>query len=160
MEERQSIKCPVRFSDRQEIRGILKYKVYRHKGDQKELIEEFCDDNLIVNGARNQMARLIAGNVSNRSINRIALGTNGTAPDVADTAITNQFAKAVSAFSYPSMGQVQIDWELLVTENNGMAILEFGLLCADNTLFSRRIRNNPIHKESDISLEGQWTIIF
>ena len=160
MDERQSMKCPIRFTDRQEIRGILEYKVYRHKGDEKELIEEFRDDNLIVNGARDQMARLIAGNVANRSINRIALGTSGTAPDVADTAITNQFAKPVNGFSYPSMGQVQIDWELLVTENNGMAILEFGLLCADNTLYSRRIRNNPIHKESDISLEGQWTIIF
>jgi hypothetical protein len=54
------------------------------------------------------------------------------------------------------------------TEANGMAILEFGLMSDDGTLFSRRIRedengtpvNKPINKESDISIIGQWIIIF
>ena len=138
-----------------EIRGIFTLKIYK----SGVLIEETTEENLIVNGARDQVARLIAGNVTNRSINRIAFGTNGTAPDVANTAITQQFARPVSGFSYPAMGQVQIDWELPVTENNGMAIMEFGLLTADNTLFARRTRNNPIYKEPDISIEGHWTIV-
>ena len=138
-----------------EIRGIFTLKIYK----SGVLVEETTEENLIVNGARDQVARLIAGNVTNRSINRIAFGTNGTAPDVANTAITQQFARPVSGFSYPAMGQVQIDWELPVTENNGMAIMEFGLLTADNTLFARRTRNNPIYKEPDISIEGHWTIV-
>jgi hypothetical protein len=160
MEERQSMNCPVRFQDRQEMRGILTYKVYHHQGEFKELIEEFEDKNLIVNGARNQMARLIAGNFTNRNITKISFGTNGAAPTVADTTITNAFTKNVTGFTYPEMGQVTISWNLLTSEDNGQAIMEFGLVCADNTLFSRRIRTNPIYKESDISIEGQWTIIF
>jgi hypothetical protein len=47
-----------------------------------------------------------------------------------------------------------------VSEANGMAIREFGLLTANGTLFARRIRANPIYKESDISIEGEWIIIF
>ena len=160
MDEIQAMKSPVRLEDRQELRGILEYKVYRHRGDAKKLIDEFMEENLIVNGARNQMARLIAGSFTNRNINRISFGTNGTAPVVENTVITGAFTKAVAGFTYPAMGQVTIAWNLLTTENNGMAIREFGLICADNTLFSRRVRANPIHKESDISIEGQWTIIF
>ena len=137
------------------LKGILTIKVFK-KG---VLIQEIVENNLIVNGARNQVARLIAGNVTGRSINRIAFGTNGADPEATDTAITNQFARAVKGFSYPAMGQVQIDWDLPVTENNGMAIMEFGLLTTDNTLFARRVRQDPIFKEADISLEGYWVII-
>ena len=137
------------------MKGIFTIKVYK----KDVLIEEYTENNLIVNGARDQVARLIAGNVSGRSIEKIAFGTNGTAPDVADTAITQQFARTVNGFSYPAMGQVQIDWELPTTENNGMAIREFGLLTADGTLFARRTRQNPIYKESDISIAGHWTIV-
>jgi hypothetical protein len=59
---RQNINSSMRLQDRQELRGILEYKVYRHRGNNvKELVEESRRENLIVNGARNQMARLIAG---------------------------------------------------------------------------------------------------
>jgi hypothetical protein len=146
----------VKAMDKFPLRGIFVVKVYR----QDILIEEYRDDNMIVNGARVQAARLVAGDVTGRSIAKIAFGTNETAPTEADAVITNQFAKPVTGFEYPGMGQVQVDWELLVTENNGMAIMEFGLLTTDGTLFARKTRNNPINKESDISIEGHWTIIF
>jgi hypothetical protein len=160
MQERQGMKSLVRFDDRQDMRGVLQYRVYRHRGGVRELIEEFKDENLIVNGARNQMARLIAGDFTDRNVEKISFGTNGTEPAVEDTLITNAFTKDIEGFAYPAMGQVTFKWELLTSENNGMAIMEFGLVCADNTLFSRRVRVNPIYKESDISIEGQWTIIF
>jgi len=143
------------YVDNFAMKGILAIRVYR-KG---VLVDERVENNLIVNGARDQIARLIAGNVGGRSIERIAFGTNGSAPDVADAVITQQFARPVNGFSYPAMGQVQIDWELPTTENNGMAIREFGLLTADGTLFARRTRQNPIYKESDISIAGHWTIV-
>lgn len=145
----------IELVDKVAIKGVLCIKVFK-KG---VLVEEIIENNLIVNGARDQVARLIAGNVTGRSINRIAFGTSGVEPDAADTIITKQFVRAVKGFSYPAMGQVQIDWDLPVTENNGMAILEFGLLTVDGTLFARRTRENPIFKEPDISLEGYWTIV-
>jgi hypothetical protein len=45
-------------------------------------------------------------------------------------------------------------------EDNGQAIMELGLMCADDALFSRRVRTNPIHKADDISIEGHWIISF
>jgi len=138
------------------LEGIFRLKVYR----SGVLVEEHEDSNLIVNEARIQMACLVAGEGAGRHIAGIAFGTNGTLPNAADKTITNQYARPVEGFSYPAMGQVQFDWQLPVTENNGLAILEFGLLTEDGTLFARRVRSVPINKEADISLEGQWVIIF
>jgi hypothetical protein len=144
------------FVEKTPLRGTLRYTIFKN-GVPIERIE---DSNLIVNGARLQMAHLIAGDVAQRSINRISVGTNGTAPTVSDTAITGAFTKAVDGFTCPANGQVQVNWKLLVSEANDMAIKEFGLLTANGTLFARRIRANPIYKESDISIEGEWIIIF
>jgi hypothetical protein len=138
------------------VRGIFGLKVLKNG----VLIEHSREENLIVDGARVQMARLIGGDGTNRQITKIALGTNGTAPEVTDTEITNAFEKAVSGHAYPEAGQVQFSWNIATSEDNGQAILEFGLLCADGTLFARRTRTNPIYKESDIALQGTWTIIF
>ena len=144
------------FIEQAAFRGRLCYTVFKSGVP----IEKNEDNNLIVNGARLQMAHLIAGDVTQRSINRISLGTNGAAPTVSDTQITDAFTKAVSGFEYPANGQVKINWTLLTSEANGKAIREFGLLTTNGSLFARRIRENPIYKESDISIEGEWIIIF
>jgi hypothetical protein len=145
-----------KFVETVPFRGIFNAKVF----SSGKLIDNILEENLIVNGARLQMARLVAGEVTGRNITEIAFGTSGTNPDKSDTVITNQFVKPVLGFSYPESGNVQIGWNLLVTENNGMAIMEFGLLTADGTLFARKTRVSPIYKASDISIEGHWTIIF
>jgi hypothetical protein len=81
-------------------------------------------------------------------------------PTVDDTQITDAFTKAVGGFEYPMNGQVKIKWTLLTSEANGKAIREFRLLRANGALLARRVRENPIYKESDISIEGEWIIIF
>jgi hypothetical protein len=144
------------FSEKIPMQGIFELEVFQ----AGKLIEKVFEENLIVNGGKMQMARLVAGNVEGRSIHKIAFGTSGANSEVGDTLITNQWEKPISGFIYPANGRVQFDWELLVTENNGMEILEFGLLTADGTLFARRNRTNPVYKDSDISFEGHWTIIF
>ena len=138
------------------IRGIFE-RLVKQKGI---IIARYCDDNLIVNGARNQAARLFAGDGIHRTIAKIAFGTNGTDPIVSDTAITNAFVKDVAGFEFPDMGQIQTNWILHTNENNGMAIMEFGLLSVDGTLLCRKVRTKPINKEADISIEGSWTWIF
>jgi hypothetical protein len=138
------------------MRGEFSIKIYRCG----ILIEEYRDDNLIVNGARIVMAHLASGDGSGKPINRIAFGTNGAVPSPSNTVITSPFIKAVTGFSYPASGQIQIDWKLMVGEANGKAIMEFGLLCSDGTLFARKNRSKAIEKDSDISLEGQWIITF
>jgi len=145
-----------KFVDKVPLRGTFGMKVYK----SGKLIEEILEENLIVNVARYQMAHLVAGEVAGRNIAKIAFGTSNAEPDAADTTIAEQWAKPISGFTYPENGKVQFNWELLTSENNGMAILEFGLLTADGHLFARRIRANPLHKASDISIEGNWTLIF
>jgi hypothetical protein len=138
------------------MRGEFRLWVYR----RGILIEEYEDNNLIVNGALTAMAYLVSGGGTEKLINRIAFGTNGNAPSTSDTTITSAYNKAVSSFTYPAAGQVEINWNLLVGEANGKAIMEFGLLCTDGTLFARKNRVKAIEKDSDISLEGKWLLIF
>ena len=138
------------------LRGIFRLKVFR----SGRLVEEIEEENLIVAGAGEQLAHLLAGDVKGRSISKIAFGTNGNNAHMSDTAITNQWSKLIAGYSYNGDGEVTFNWDLGVTENNGMAIIEFGLLTVDGTLFARRVRIKPIHKESDVSIEGQWKIIF
>jgi hypothetical protein len=122
--------------------------------------EEVHDHNLIVNGARIAAAHFFAGDTSGRPIQKIGFGTNGTDPTDTDTTLVSPYMKNVDGFEYPGMGQVQTNWHLSIAEDNGQAIMEFGLIGADGTLLARKVRVNPIHKASDISLEGRWTIVF
>ena len=162
MEEVNGMSSGLRFIDdipkQKPMKGILQYQVFKNG----VLIETVRDENLILNGARDQMARLIAGDFAGRNITKITLGVSGTAPEVTDETLTGAFEKNIDGYSFPAMGQAQFDWSLMTSEANGKAILEFGLITADGTLFSRRIRENgkPINKESDISIVGQWIIIF
>jgi hypothetical protein len=153
-------KTKIGIVDQQALKGILHYKVYKHVNGEKQLVEEVKDSNLIVNLAREQMARLITGDVTGRAITKIGFGVDGTDPNVNDKLLTNPFMKNVNGYEYPEMGQAQINWSLTMSEGNGKAIKEFGMFVQNGALFARRVRSSPINKESDISLEGTWTIIF
>jgi hypothetical protein len=106
------------------------------------------------------MAHLVAGDVEGRSINRIALGTNDDVALLADTDIADAFIKEIDGFEYPAIDRVKINWKILQGEANGMAIREFGLLTENGALFARRVRDKPLNKEVDISIEGEWIVIF
>lgn len=145
----------MRFSETERLRGIFQLRVIR----SGQVIEEYLDENLIVNVAKDALARLIGGDGAGKTITKIGFGTSGAGPFPADTALTAAFVKTLSGHSYPVTGQVKFDWSLGTTEGNGLAIKEFGLICSDNTLFARKTRGS-IEKADDISLEGSWTIIF
>lgn len=137
-------------------RGIFTLLVWRHG----KLVEEYVDDNLVVDLAKEQMAHLIAGDTTDRFISQIAFGTNGTAPAPGNTAITDPYVKAIGAASYPTDHSVQFAFSLDSGEANGKAIIEFGLLTGAGALFARKVRAGAIYKESDLSLTGTWRIIF
>jgi hypothetical protein len=157
MKEKKKMGAGLRFTEHRPMKGTLCYKIFKNG----VLIEESEEHNLIVNNARLLMAHFIAGD-SEDHITKIAFGTNGTAPALADSVITAPFVKEIDGHSFPETGQVQFDWSLETTEANGKAILEFGLVTEGGTLFSRRVRESgtPINKAEDISIEGQWIIIF
>jgi hypothetical protein len=144
------------FEDRMSIRGVFRMRKY-YRGI---LVEDYADSNLIVNGAKEVASQLIAGEGSGRYIAKIAFGTNGNIAVPDDTAITSPFTKNLAGFSYPAPGQAQFSWNLLGTEANGMDIFEFGLVCADGTLYARKVRSKVFSKDSDFALEGEWIILF
>lgn len=146
----------IQFLERAAMRGVFTMRVYRNG----KLIEHYRDDNLIVNGAKQVVSQLIAGAGAGRHIAKIAFGTNSAVAAPGNTAITSPFTKNLAGVSYPASGQVQFNWNLLTTEANGKDIFEFGLLCADGTLYARKVRNKALSKDSDFALEGEWIIIF
>lgn len=123
------------------------------------VIEYYLDENLVVNTGRTAVMLLLGGAPSGKQLTKISVGTNGTAPNGSDTAITGAFTKNLGTVSYPTISSVRFDWNLGAGEANGILIKEFGLLCADNTLFARKVREG-INKNSDIILNGNWTISF
>lgn len=143
------------LSDTQPLAGEFRLAIYR----AGQLVEEFVEPNLIVNGAKDQLARLAGGAGAGRHITHIGFGIGTTAAAPANAGLSGAFWKPVTLVSYPATGRVAFDWTLSTAEANGMAITEFGLRCADGTLFARKVRA-AIHKSDDLSLTGTWTIIF
>ncbi|WP_429884767.1 hypothetical protein [Geoalkalibacter halelectricus] len=136
-------------------RGALHVQVFR----RGVLIDEWEDANLIVNVAKTTLAQLIGGAGAGKTVTKIGFGTAGGGPSPDDTALSSAYQKNLGAVSYPAAGQVRFSWTLATSEANGKAIREFGLICSDGSLFSRKVRG-VIEKENDISLSGTWTITF
>lgn len=138
-------------------RGELYYEVRR----AGKLIEVVRERNLIVDNSKTIHAKLLGGTSLNQTVTQFGVGTSGTAPVGGNTALTAPFLKAIDGSpTFPATGQVQFAFSLATTEANGLAIMEFGLLTANNTLYARRVRATALNKASDISLAGLWLITF
>lgn len=149
----------MRLNDPIPVQGVLAYRV-RRRG---VVVEVVLEDNMVMNLPRITLAQLMAGDgPAPAAINRIGFGTDGTASDGDELVLTTPFIKALGGHSYPAgtVGKVEFAWSLGPTEANGTAIREFGLICTDDTLFSRRTRAGAIEKDQDVDLEGTWTILF
>lgn len=136
--------------------GVLELRAFR----RGQLIDGWSDDNLVVDNYKITHARMLGGDTVNRSVTKISVGTNGTAPVAGNTVITAPFTKALSSVVYPASNQVRFSFSIGTGEANGMAIMEFGLLTAGDLLYARKTRSAALNKESDISLTGTWTITF
>lgn len=135
--------------------GVLRMDVLKHG----QLVERIVEDNLVVDGAKSILAALLGGAVTGKSVTKIGFGTNGAAPTGSNTALTSAFVKNLGSPTYPT-GTVVFPFTLATSEANGLAIIEFGLLTTDGTLFSRRVRGAAINKDNTISFSGSWTITF
>lgn len=136
--------------------GIFTLEIRRHG----VLIERYEDSNLVVDLSKQQLARLIGGDVTNRSITKIGFGTSGTAPAAGNTSLTDAYVKLLGDVTYPATNSVQYAFTLGASEANGKSIQEFGLFTAGDVLFARKTRAGAIVKDSDLSLSGTWRINF
>lgn len=135
--------------------GLLTLRIYR----RGELLEEE-GHNLVVDNYKQIHARMLGGDVTNRSIVKIGFGISSAAPAPGNTSLTSAFVKAVDSVSYPASNRVQFNFSLGTDEANGKAIMEFGLLTGSDLLYARKTRSSALNKESDISLTGSWRIDF
>lgn len=136
--------------------GLFRLEIFR----QGKLSDVFEERNLIVDGSKLAHARLLGGDVANRSIGKIGFGTSGTAPAAGNTGLTGAFVKNIDSVAYPATNQVQFNISLAAGEGNGLSVMEFGLFTVGGSLYARKVRAVPLNKESDISLSGSWTITF
>lgn len=125
-----------------------------------QLIEVVDEKNLIVDNSKQLLASLLGGTTANKFITKVGFGTNSAAALPGNTALTGPVYKNVSSVTFPTPGQVRFNFALTSAEGNGTSIIEFGLLTADNNLFSRRVRSSPIVKDNTLSFTGSWTITF
>jgi hypothetical protein len=122
-----------------------------------ETIQRMSDDNLIVLTGIINVAKLLGGETSGKSINKVGFGegTIPTAPN--DSSLVNGFFKNIDSVTYPSGNKVQFTFSLAAGEANGLKITELGLFNSDLVMFSRKTRPE-ILKTSAIILTGIWTI--
>lgn len=139
------------------IKGEFFQRIYKIVSGEKILIEKYEDKNLVVNLGKQKICKLIANDGVNNYVNSISFGTSIVNPTIADISITDPFNKGFTGYTYETDTSVTFEWELLTTEANGKSITEYGLICADSTLFSRKVRGS-IEKESDIYIDGSWKI--
>lgn len=138
------------------LRGVFSMRVLDKSG---AVINTYEDHNMIVNSARVAMSMLVSEGNNDKIITTFAVGTNNETATPTDTTLSQIYTNTLLGHSFPEDGTVRFDWKLGYDEANDMNITEFGLICADGSLFTRKVRS-PIYKASDISFEGEWYIIF
>ena len=121
------------------------------------LLEKYDNPNKVVTLGHTNVAKLLGGDLTGLAITKIAFGTNGTAPELSDTALTGSYSKAIDSVTYPTSNSVRFNWDLDAGEGNGMTIQELGLLTSTNVLFARKVRSGIV-KTSAVRLVGSWTI--
>lgn len=145
----------------QKTRGEFHIEI-RRKG---KLVDEFHDHNLVVNTGRCRLAELAAGK-SGKYITQIGVGSGDSVEDEADTELQDQQLFDLTAASVDGR-DAKFEFVIGEDEANGLDIREFGLFCADGTMFSHRVRRNEetgkvsvIGKDVDIELRGYWILHF
>ncbi|MCC5911310.1 MAG: hypothetical protein JJT76_12815 [Clostridiaceae bacterium] len=136
------------------IKGRLSLKIKK----RGQVIEEWEDDNVVVDIPRAEIAKRLAGvDIQVLPITQIAIGTNATAEDQSNESITNAFIKPVVSVTNPLPTITEVQFLIETEEAVGMEICEFGLIRSDGSLFARRTRG-VIEKDNELEIEGVWTV--
>lgn len=152
----------LKFEDTpQVVRGDFHLQIFR-KGKP---IENIDDHNLVVYSGRERLAQLLSGN-STHAVTHVGVGSGAADELDTDTELMDQQLFPLTSRTVEGR-DARFDFLIGENEANGLAIREFGLFCADGTMFSHRVRRRKdtgaasvIEKEDDISIAGYWLIHF
>jgi hypothetical protein len=127
--------------------------------------------NLIVTGGRANLAALLAGTTGLHVIN-VGIGSGNTAAVAADTALTEpvltnvteirvgESLEAEDGTTFDDPRIVQFHFNFGTDTAVGKAVWEYGLICADGSLFSRIVRPTVFNKTDLDRIIGYWQIQF
>ena len=134
-------------------------EVYIEIRRRGKLVGTWHDQNMVMLQGKANIAKLFAGETGFHATH-VGFGTNPEAasPDNAD--LENKVVKEISEKEYHTPTAVRCHFELEEDDAVGMNIREFGLFCADGTLFSRRTRPEGLQKTDQESIRGYWQIRF
>lgn len=123
----------------------------------------FEKKNLIVNGGKTIMAKLLGGDASYKNlehITKIAFGSSNTAVSATQTAlVAQQFEKAASV-SYPVFNQVKFSTTMEDGEGGSYTYQELGLKSSATGILFSRLVISPITKSALYKIQVDWTISF
>lgn len=151
----------------QEMSGQLHFNVYRCG----KLYACETITNLIVTQGRNNLAKLLGGQTG-MHVTHVGIGTGIDMAVSTDTALTGATKvpitetrvgsnlMAADKTTFDDARIVQFHFRIGLEIGNGMAIGEYGLYCANNTLFSHIVRSSVFTKTPIDAIEGYWQIQF
>jgi hypothetical protein len=153
-----------------EMKGSLVLKVIRDNEIEGVWSERERFDNLIVTSGRTNLAKLLAGKTG-MHVSKVGVGSGKLTPGTTDTGLTNPSVVSVfearigvglekegGVFNDPRVVQFHFRFEKAVAV--GKEIWEYGLICDDNTLFSRITRPTSFIKTDIDVIVGFWQIQF
>ncbi|MBR1728036.1 MAG: hypothetical protein IJ728_00700 [Selenomonadaceae bacterium] len=150
--------------DTKKITGEFHLAIYK----ASKLINEYNDHNLVVNDGRRRLAQLAAG-LSNSAIKYLGVGSGSDEESPTDFCLQEQVLIPLTTATVNDR-DARFDFIVDRQHANNLTIREFGLFCADGTMFSHRVRFKElsdgarkvlqIDKEDDIVINGYWIIHF
>jgi hypothetical protein len=132
------------------IQGVLRLDFYKNG----KHIHTDKGYNLIVDTGYHALLSALSGN-SDKQIAKVQCGSNGNDPAPTDTVITDSVDLPITSFEVAGKSLI-LTFELDENHANGDTIAEFGTICGDGTLFSRK-NYKPFLKTPDLSIIGTWT---
>jgi hypothetical protein len=148
----------MKLFDQATLDGNLRLKVYRVIDGEKILINIYNDSNLITLSGLQLITFLLVGYTGNNRITKVGVGEGTDPTHKSDIGLTNGFIKDIDSYSYIKNNVISYTISMDTGDANGLFISEFGLFSGDEVLFSRRLQIPVIPKESDIIIEGEWSV--
>lgn len=133
------------------LKGVLELRFFLN-GILQSIKKE---NNLIVDSGFYNLFLSLSG-TTGYSIDRIQCGDNGATPVPGNTVITHPVDLTILT-STSTINSLTLTFQLGSGDANGLTISEFGIICADDSLFSRKSWT-PFLKSSALTVEGTWVI--
>jgi hypothetical protein len=144
--------------DTASLSGRLTLQVFRMIHGEKILIACYDSDNLITISGLQLVTFLLSGEPGNNKVTKVGVGDGTDPTHKSDVGLSNAYIKDIDYYTFNAENIINYKISMDTGDGNGLNISEFGLFSGDEQLFARRIQTPVIPKDSDIIIEGNWTV--